>query len=214
MPKAPTIDSRIAPWRFLMFFALLLIGSAVAWMRFEWGIAMLIGFDAAALLFLASCASIYDDTPAELRKAAARNDANRVTLLGLSFIVSLIVFAAILVELGQRDTLQTSEKWLIAASLALVWLFANMVYTLHYSHLFYSAAEDGKDAGGLTFPGSNQPDFWDFTYFAFTLGVAVQTSDVEISSRHIRRVVTFHCVAGFFFNLGVLALSLNVLGSS
>ena len=54
----------------------------------------------------------------------------------------------------------------------------------------------------------------DFVYFAFTLGVAVQTADVEVTSRHIRKVVTAHCVAGFFFNLGVLALTINVLGSS
>jgi uncharacterized membrane protein len=53
----------------------------------------------------------------------------------------------------------------------------------------------------------------DFAYFAFTLGVAVQTSDVAITSPHIRKVVTVHCVVGFFFNLGVLALTVNVLGS-
>ena len=53
----------------------------------------------------------------------------------------------------------------------------------------------------------------DFVYFAFTLGVAVQTSDVSIESRHLRKIVTAHCVAGFFFNLGVLALTINVLGN-
>ena len=52
----------------------------------------------------------------------------------------------------------------------------------------------------------------DFVYFAFTLGVALQTSDVVITSPGIRRVVTVHCVAAFFFNLGVLALAINVLG--
>ena len=58
-----------------------------------------------------------------------------------------------------------------------------------------------------------EPLLADFVYFAFTLGVAVQTSDVAITSPHIRKVVTVHCVVGFFFNLGVLALTVNVLGS-
>jgi uncharacterized membrane protein len=54
----------------------------------------------------------------------------------------------------------------------------------------------------------------DFAYFAFILGVAVQTADVDITSPHIRRIATIHCIAGFFFNLGVLALTINVIGSS
>lgn len=213
MPASPT-TGQIAPWRFLMFFGLLVLGFALALQRFEWAMALLIGFDVAALMFLLSCASIFNDDVERLRASAARNDANRVTLLGLTFLLTLIVFAAILVELSQRDTLAAAEKWLIAASLALVWTFGNMVYAMHYTHLFYTESKAGKDAAGLEFPGTRAPLFSDFTYFAFTLGVAVQTSDVQITAPHIRKVVTFHCVAGFFFNLGVLALSLNVLGSN
>ena len=102
----------------------------------------------------------------------------------------------------------------MAASLVLVWMFANAVYTLHYTHLFYTADDGGKDQAGLKFPGTKEPLMSDFVYFAYTLGVAVQTADVEVTSPHIRKVVTAHCVAGFFFNLGVLALTINVLGNS
>ena len=73
--------------------------------------------------------------------------------------------------------------------------------------------DGGKDAAGLKFPGTAEPRMSDFAYFSYTLGVAVQTSDVQVTSPHIRNVVTVHCVAGFFFNLGVLALTINVLGS-
>lgn len=66
---------------------------------------------------------------------------------------------------------------------------------------------------GSIFPGDREPDYADFCHFAFTLGVALQTADVCITSPHIRRVVTVHCVAAFFFNLGVLALTVNVLGA-
>ena len=94
------------------------------------------------------------------------------------------------------------------------WTFANTVYALHYAHLYYSRDDGGKDRAGLEFPGNTkEPDYRDFAYFAFTLGVALQTSDVTITSPHIRWVVTVHCVAAFIFNLGVLALTINVLGS-
>ena len=77
-----------------------------------------------------------------------------------------------------------------------------------------SSDDAGKDRAGLKFPGTEEPDLADFAYFSFTLGVAVQTADVDITSPHIRRIATIHCIAGFFFNLGVLALTINVLGSS
>ena len=102
---------------------------------------------------------------------------------------------------------------MIVATLVLVWTFGNAIYTLHYAHLYYSGDDGGKDVTGLDFPGKRNPDYADFCYFAFTLGVALQTSDVSITSPHIRRVATVHCIAGFFFNLGVLALTVNVLGA-
>ena len=61
-------------------------------------------------------------------------------------------------------------------------------------------------------PGTDEPDYWDFVYFAFTLGMTFQTSDVSITDRRIRRVVLGHSLAAFVFNLGVLAFTINVLG--
>jgi uncharacterized membrane protein len=66
----------------------------------------------------------------------------------------------------------------------------------------------------VDFPGPGEPDYWDFVYFAFTLGMTFQTSDVAITDRAIRRVVTAHCLAAFIVNLGVLAFTINVLGAS
>jgi uncharacterized membrane protein len=89
-----------------------------------------------------------------------------------------------------------------------------MIYALHYAHLYYSdASTDGKDAKGLDFPSCDEPDYWDFAYFAFTLGMTFQTSDVEISSRRVRKVALGQCMAAFVFNIGVLAFTINVLGS-
>lgn len=206
--------NRIGPWRFLLFFVLLAGFSAVGLSFAEWSKALLGGFDAAAVVFVLTCLPLYRRDAKQLRIAARRNDANRLTLLALTFVLSLIIFATILFELGQKDALTGWEKALIAITLVTVWTFGNLTYTLHYAHLFYTSDDNGKDCAGLVFPGTKLPLLSDFTYFSFTLGVAVQTSDVDVTSQHIRKVVTFHCVAGFFFNLGVLALTINVLGGS
>jgi uncharacterized membrane protein len=94
----------------------------------------------------------------------------------------------------------------------LAWAGANMVYALHYAHLYYRSDANGSDRGGLEFPGDRpEPDYGDFLYFAFTLGVALQTSDVAVTSPAIRRIVLLHCLEAFIFNMGVLALAISAL---
>lgn len=214
MPSAKTIGNRLAPLRFLLFLTLLVVGgiAGVAWLGFERG--LLAGFDLAALVFLISCAPLFRFGIADLRRAAAENDANRLTLLAISILLTVVILAAITAQMANPDGLTVADKLLITVTLALVWTFGNAVYMLHYAHLFYSRADGGKDSAGLKFAGSSAPDMADFAYFAFSLGVALQTADVAITSPHIRRIATIHCIAGFFFNLGVLALTINVIGSN
>lgn len=206
--------NRIAPWRFLLFFGTLVAAWAVAsWTGAMLSRGFLIGFDAAAVAFLASYAPTFRYDAKRIRKEAARNDANRAVLLILSFLLTVVILAVLVGELAQDGPISAIDKAVVTISLVLVWTFGNAVYALHYAHLFYTADDGGKDCAGLEFPRQREPLMADFAYFAFTLGVAVQTSDVAITSPHIRKVVTVHCVVGFFFNLGVLALTVNVLGS-
>ena len=213
MAKATGKDKTRTPWRFRLFFVVLAIGWAVGISQLGWAQGLLAGFDVAALIFLVLLVPLFQEDAPALSKAAIRNDANRMTLLVISFLLSVVVLSAVVAELGQATQLTALDKAVVAASLVIVWIFGNAVYTLHYAHLFYSADSGGKDVGGLDFPGTKEPLMADFVYFAFTLGVAVQTSDVVIKAPHIRKVVTAHCVAGFFFNLGVLALTINVLAA-
>ena len=212
MTSAMQKIKRIIPWRFALFFALLLAGWALVAMRFDAAQSLLIAFDVSSLAFLATNATSFGYGAQRLRKAAAENDANRAVLLIVSVTLTLVILAALVGELA-KGQLSGWDKALVAATLVLVWTFGNAVYTLHYAHLYYSS-KAGKDCAGLKFPELKEPLMADFAYFAFTLGVAVQTSDVTITSREIRKVATIHCVAGFFFNLGVLALAINILGSS
>lgn len=88
------------------------------------------------------------------------------------------------------------------------WLLVGVMYCFHYAHVYYTA---NKNALPLKFPeGHIQPNYWDFLYFSFTLSLAVQTSDVSIMTRSMRKLVLGHCVLAFFFNLAILGLSINI----
>jgi uncharacterized membrane protein len=213
MAKPKGIGNRIAPARFLLFIGLLAVGWGVSIAALGTERGLLVGFDLAALTFLGSSVPWFKLGTVELRLVAAANDANRWVLLVVSFLLMLVILAAITAQLSTPSGLPWTHKLLIAASLVIVWTFGNAIYALHYAHLYYSRADGGRDSAGLAFPATKEPDFADFAYFAFTIGVALQTSDVAVTSPHIRRIVTVHCIVAFFFNLGVLALSINVLGT-
>jgi uncharacterized membrane protein len=212
MAATRTIGNRLAPLRFVLFFTILIGGFAAAFSIMPRAHAILTAFDVAALAFLLSCIPLFGEEAEAMRKAARQNDANRIILLALAVILSLVILVTLAGELAGDRSPSLTEKILVAATLALASAFANMVYALHYAHLYYSGAHGGGDLGGLDFPGDRaEPDYADFVYFSFTLGIALQTSDVCITSRRIRRIVIGHCIAAFVYNLGVLALALNLL---
>ena len=213
MQKPRTMGNTIAPWRFVVFFLALIAGCIGGWfgMHDPW-LGLMVGFDLAAAIFLLCCISILGICdPDMIEEQAERNDANRTELLAFTG----IVMAALLIAIGAATAEVRPEPWtklIIIATLVLAWLFSNMVYALHYAHMAYM--QPGAGAAGLDFPSTKQPVYWDFVYFAFTIGMTFQTSDVEIASDRIRRVVTVHSFAAFVFNIGVLAFTINVLGSS
>ena len=204
----------IAPPRFLLFLALLIIGYAAAVAILPRAQAVMAAFDVAAIVFLLACFPLFRCKADDMRQAARNNDANRVVLLVVTVILSMVILVTVAGELIAPDRPSGPEKLLIAATLALAWAFANTVYALHYAHLFYTSDDGGKDMAGLTFPGGRrEPEYSDFVYFSFTIGVALQTADVAISSPGIRRVVIGQSIAAFIYNLVVLALAVSVLGS-
>ncbi len=206
-----SIGNLIAPPRFILFVLALAGGCYLAIPALGLRYGAMAAFDGAALFFFLICLPLLRHQSGRMRTAACRNDANRVLLLLLTLAVSFVILTAIASELMERETGKAWSIPLIIGTLAMSWLFSNVIYGLHYAHLFYSDA-DGGDAGGIEFPGTREPDYWDFIYFAFCLGMTFQTSDVTISSGRVRRVVTLHCLAAFVFNLGVIAFTINVLG--
>lgn len=202
----------VAPPRFLAFGLGLPVAVALFALRLDLGRALMAGFDIASAAFLLSLMPLLGDADADrMRDASRANDANRTLLLALTGAVMLVVLAAVAAELDGRGG--RAGAALVIATLALAWLFSNTVYALHYAHLYYGDRNGraGDDAG-LEVPHCAEPDYGDFLYFAFTLGMTFQTSDVQVTARGMRRVVLGHSLAAFVFNLGVLAFTINVLG--
>lgn len=116
---------------------------------------------------------------------------------------------AIIAELGapQRGAY---ELILATATIALSWTMIYVVFALHYAHEYYRSAK----GGGLNFPDDDKPDYWDFIYFSFVIGMTAQVSDVGITDKTIRRTATAHGVVSFFFNTALLALMVNIAASA
>jgi uncharacterized membrane protein len=92
-------------------------------------------------------------------------------------------------------------------AVASAWVLTHTMYTLRYAHLFY---RDGREReGGLDFPGGHHPAYIDFAYYAFTIGMCFQVSDVTITSAALRRTTLFHAMLSFVYNTVVLAIALN-----
>ena len=97
---------------------------------------------------------------------------------------------------------------LSVATVALSWALTHTAFTLRYAHLYYR--NDAEGVGGVEFPGCKTPDYLDFAYLAFTVGMCFQVSDAAISSSQIRRTVLLHAVLAFVYNTAILAFVLNL----
>ena len=212
MAKPQTIGNKIAPPRFLAFLVTLIVAAPfAAKLLHGWALGAMAGFDLAAVLFLSLCLSLLSTREAaEIREHASQNDANRRVLLVVTGVVMTVLLVAIAAEAVGRNP-EPFTRVLIILTLVLAWLFSNTVYALHYAHLAYTQPEAG--CLGFDFPGTKEPIYWDFIYFSFACGMAFATSDVNITHSDIRKIVTFHCLAAFAFNIGALAFTINLLAS-
>jgi uncharacterized membrane protein len=212
MSKPRTIGNKIAHPRFLAFLAMLVVAIPVSIRLLgNMPLGFMAAFDLAAIFFIAICWPLLGTREAAaIREHAHQNDANRTLLLAVTGIVIAVLFLSITAEAVGHNP-QPVTKMLIIVTLALAWIFSNTIYALHYAHLAYMHADIG--CIGFEFPRTKHPVYWDFVYFSFTCGMAFATSDVVITETRMRKIVTFHCLAAFAFNIGVLAFTINVLGS-
>ncbi len=182
------------------------------------GTRLLIAFDLAAVAFLSvAWTTMARATTAEMRRRSQIEDESRYVVLALSAATAVAILLAITSQLQeirvQTSTATTLHVTLAAVTILLAWFFMNTIFALHYAHFFYGDADGpaGGEARGLDFPGRAEPDYWDFLYFSFVIGMTFQVSDVQIENHQLRRLGLAHGVLAFFFNVVVLALTINIL---
>lgn len=174
--------------------------------------ALLMAFDGGAVAFFVALAVLMRPATPEMLRAGAAEPGHAVVRTTALLILG-VVLIGLAAELrgGSKDP---ASLVLAAGSLTMAWLFANTLFCLHYMHLYYQPA--GRDVSrGLEFPGADaQPDFGDFLYFGFTVGMTFQVSDVVITARPIRRLALAHSLAAFAFNIAVIALTVSMVASA
>lgn len=176
---------------------------------------LVVGWDAFGITALALIwVSIYTADTERIRAVASAEDLSRL----LSFVFVLVAagasLLAVVLLLGISHNLPPATLArhiaLSGVAVATSWLLVHTVFTLRYAHMYYDAGPDGKDVGGLDFPGDEkEPNYLDIAYFSFVVGMTAQTADVSISGRNIRRLALLHGLISFTFNTALVALVIN-----
>lgn len=174
---------------------------------------MLIGWDIFAALYLllvwtmmARCGL------AHIRRNAILQDDGSVFILLVAAFGAFASIAAIVFELGAGHRTPW-ELGLATGTIALSWAAVHTIFALHYAHQYYRGAKPG----GLAFPAGDKPedpDYWDFVYFSFVVGMTAQVSDVGITTKGIRRTATAHGIVSFIYNTALVALMVNIAASA
>jgi uncharacterized membrane protein len=145
----------------------------------------------------------------QIRRRAATLDTAASVMMGLVVLAACVSLFGIGLNLhGPGGVLPDYPSLRIALAGVTVfgsWSLIHTIFALHYTHLFYGRAKDG-----LIFPGKSEPNYWDFMYYSFVVGMTFQVSDVQIASHELRRLTLVHGVLSFFFNTVILALAVSV----
>ncbi len=174
---------------------------------------------AAVLYVVAACIMIARSTPESIQRRAVASDEGRFVALSLACLAAAAAFAAIFDQLtlvkDSHGLYHTVHLALAGCTVLSAWTFTHLMFTQHYAHEYFIERDSEKDLpeefrGGLDFPGTKFPVYSDFVYFAFIVGVASQTADVEITSSVMRRISLLHSVLSFVFNTAILALTINI----
>ncbi len=208
MPKAV----RIVYARPRLFISLLIGIASLIFMPATWCITtrLLLAWDISLVFYLCLAYSTVISCGHEyIKRQAAMQDDGRFLILIMTLVAAFASIAAIVMELGVKPQ-QAPQLALAVVTIILSWFAIHTTFALHYAHEYYRRS----NIGGLKFPGNDTPDYWDFVYFSFVVGMTAQVSDVGITNKIIRRTATAHGITSFFFNTALLALMVNIAAST
>jgi uncharacterized membrane protein len=216
MAKRPSSDHRIIRFsraHMRLWIALLIAMTVFALLPAELKTVtrMLIGWDIGVAFYIAAAAIMMARSDvASIKQRAATQDEGAFAVLLLTVAAALASLGAIFAELGDIEPEGLDYRLhvgLAVATIVLSWAFTHTIFALHYAYEYYS---EGQRAGGLKFPSDDEPDYWDFVYFSFVVGMTFQVSDVAVTNKWIRRTVVAHGAISFLFSTTILALMVNV----
>jgi len=176
----------------------------------------IIAWDVGVVVYLLLSAVLFLTEPVDRMPAHAKaQEEGEWTIFGLTLGVVIVSFVAVTGEFSRLKSLGPEarglELGLIATTLLVSWLMTHVSFAYRYAHEFYSRRDETTDFdGGLEFPQEPRPDYMDFFYFALVMGMTFQVSDVQITSRKLRRVAIVHGLLSFLFNATIIALTVNL----
>ncbi len=179
----------------------------------------ILAWNVGAGLYLTLAFVLFATTPVEgIAARAEREEAGEWTIFAITVAGIIFSFVALLGEFSATKDLQGIARslhvTLVVTTLLVSWLMTHTTFALRYAHEFYERRDGSEEiAGGLEFPGERRPDYLDFFYFALVIGMTFQVSDVQITSRHLRRLAALHGFLSFVFNTVILALTVNIAAS-
>ncbi len=200
-------------------------GVALAIMPSAWllGTRLLIAWNCLALGYIVAGLKMMIGADHQfIRRVALMTDEGRFVILFLACVAVAASFVAIFLQLAASKDLHGAARALhlslAGATVLSSWFFTHIIFAQHYAHEFFIERESEKQLAeeyrsGLKFPGTDHPNYFDFLYFSFIIGVASQTADVEITSAPMRMVSLAHSLVSFFFNTTIVAFSINIASS-
>ena len=180
---------------------------------------ILAGWNAGGVLYIALLLTMMLSAEVDgIKRQAAIEEESRLAALVITTLGAIAMFLAIVAQLGalgQEQGLDRTITFALAFSTIIVsWFLVQIVFAVYYAHEFHSESGEKASAtgGGLKLPGESTPDYLDFLYFSLVVGTTNQTSDTDVTSRPMRRVVMIHGLLSFLFNTMVIALTVNLTG--
>lgn len=171
---------------------------------------VMLGWDVFCILLISlHWYMFFHTSAAETHIKAKMQDETRSEIFAIVLISTFAGLLAVILLLINKD-IEPLDLIVAISGMFLSWFLVHTTFGMRYAHLYYGNSKTNKGSG-LDFPGNDEPDFIDFAYFSFVLGMTFQVSDVEISSRKIRRLSLLHSLIAFIFNTVIVALTINAL---
>jgi len=204
----------------LMYGLAAVVASGLLPVPTAWPFRVLIGWCVGAAVYLVLAWWLAEVFDAEsTRQRAQAQDEPSVVIFLVMVLAVLACVASITLMLQQLKELEGTERvlhmGLAMLALALSWLFIHTIFAFRYAHRYYQEEKRKEpDGPGLMFPNQPNPDYFDFLYYSFVIGMTAQVSDVKVSSREMRRLTLGHGILSFAFNVLIVALTINVVAGS